>query len=141
MFADRLAFVDLETTGMRAAADRITEVGIVTVDMPADGAPPIVETWSSLVDPEVPIPAEIQALTGITNAMVRGAPTFSSVARDIAERLDNRVFIAHNARFYDGFLKYAFERLERPFRTRVLCTVKLSRRLFPVTPKATASTH
>jgi DNA polymerase-3 subunit epsilon len=131
MFADRLAFVDLETTGMRAAADRITEVGIVTVDVPAGGGQPQVESWSTLVDPEVSIPAEIQGLTGITNAMVRDAPTFSALAPAIAARLDGRLFVAHNARFDHGFLKHAFERLERPFRTRVLCTVKLSRRLFP----------
>ncbi len=130
MFAPRLAFVDLETTGMRAAADRITEVGIVTVDC-VDSGPPNVESWSSLVDPEVPIPPEIQAMTGITDAMVRSAPTFSSVADAVATRLAERVFIAHNARFDHGFLKHAFERAGRPFRTRPLCTVKLSRRLEP----------
>lgn len=131
MFASRLAFIDLETTGMRAAADRITEVGIVTVDHAGDGQAPTVTRWSSLVDPEVAIPYEIQALTGISDAMVRGAPTFSSLATEIARRLEDRVFIAHNARFDHGFLKHAFERLGQPFRARALCTVKLSRRLFP----------
>lgn len=131
LFAPRLAFVDLETTGMRAAQDRITEVGVVTVDCDGDDLPPRVERWSTLVDPEVPIPPVIQALTGITDAMVRRAPTFSSIAGELAQRLDNRVFIAHNARFDHGFLKHAFERLERPFRARALCTVKLSRRLYP----------
>ncbi|MBS0319574.1 MAG: ethanolamine utilization protein [Proteobacteria bacterium] len=130
MFATRLAFVDLETTGMRAAADRITEVGIVTVDLAA-GSDPAVERWSSLVDPEIPIPPEIQAMTGITDAMVRAAPTFSTLAAAIAARLADRVFVAHNARFDFGFLKHAFERTGRPFRARPLCTVKLSRRLEP----------
>jgi DNA polymerase-3 subunit epsilon len=129
LFAPRLAFVDLETTGMRAEGDRITEIGIVTVD--ADGAEPAVASWSTLVDPEVPIPPAIQALTGITDAMVRRAPTFSSVAADVAARLDGRVFIAHNARFDHGFLKHAFARTGRPFRTHALCTVRLARRLEP----------
>ncbi len=137
LFAPRIAFVDLETTGTRAVADRITEVAIVTVDVrdeaprgpPAAGA--TVERWATLVDPEVPIPPEIQALTGITDAMVRGAPTFSTVASEVAARLEGRVFVAHNARFDHGFLKNAFERCGRPFRTRPLCTVKLARRLEP----------
>ena len=80
LFAPSLAFVDLETTGTRAAADRVTEVGIVRVDADPAGGPPSVVEWSSLVDPGVPIPSPIQALTGITDAMVRGAPTFSALA-------------------------------------------------------------
>jgi DNA polymerase-3 subunit epsilon len=93
-----------------------------------------VEEWSSLVDPCVPIPPAIQAMTGITDAMVRAAPTFSSVAREVSDRLDGCIFAAHNARFDYGFLKQEFARLERPFRAKVLCTVKLSRRLFPDQP-------
>ncbi|MEO8752105.1 MAG: exonuclease domain-containing protein [Casimicrobiaceae bacterium] len=131
LFAPSLAFVDLETTGMRAADDRITEVGIVRVDADAHGGPPRVHEWSSLVDPEVPIPPVIQSLTGITDAMVAGAPTFSSIAAEIQERLADCVFVAHNARFDHGFLKHAFARIGRPFSARLLCTVRLSRRLFP----------
>jgi len=55
-FCPSLAFVDLETTGMRAVHDRITEVGIVRVDADAAGGPPRVHEWSTLVDPEMPIP-------------------------------------------------------------------------------------
>jgi len=81
LFAPSLAFVDLETTGTRAGDDRITEVGIVRVDAdPAGIAPPVVSEWSSLVDPGVPIPPAIQALTGISNAMVEGAPPFAILA-------------------------------------------------------------
>src|SRR5688572_20413771 len=66
--------------------------------------------------------------------MVRAAPTFGSVVRDVEERLDGCVFVAHNARFDYGFLKHEFARLERPFKAKVLCTVRLSRRLFPEAP-------
>ena len=131
LFAPSLAFVDIETTGTRATQDRITEVGVVRVDADAAGGQPRVDEWSSLVDPEVPIPPVIQALTGITDAMVRGAPTFSALAGEIAERLADCVFVAHNARFDHGFLKCAFARVGQPFRARPLCTVRLSRRLFP----------
>ena len=130
MFLPRaFAFVDLETTGTSAHADRIMEIGIVRVDH-GDDEQRIAE-WATLVDPEVPIPPAIQVLTGITDDMVRCAPTFSTVARDVEQMLSGCVFVAHNARFDYGFLKHAFARLARGFSARVLCTVRLSRRLFP----------
>ncbi|MEO8302610.1 MAG: exonuclease domain-containing protein, partial [Betaproteobacteria bacterium] len=136
LFAPILAFVDLETTGMGAASDAITEVGIVRVESDPEGrAAPVVSEWSTLVNPGVPIPAEIQALTGITNEMVRDAPPFARIAEEVAARLGGAIFVAHNARFDYGFLKYAFARLERTFTARVLCTVRLSRRLFPDEPR------
>ncbi|MBA3504417.1 MAG: hypothetical protein H0T80_01385 [Betaproteobacteria bacterium] len=131
LFAPSLAFVDLETTGGSALRDRITEVGIVRVDAAESGQPPRVSEWSTLIDPEVSIPPAITALTGITNAMVKSAPPFCAVAADIVARLDGAVFIAHNARFDHGFLKQEFSRIGRPFSTRALCTVRLSRRLYP----------
>ncbi|TMI10536.1 MAG: hypothetical protein E6H46_00490 [Betaproteobacteria bacterium] len=128
MFAPAIAFVDLETTGTAAGADRVTEVGIVRID---DGAR--VSEWSSLVNPECSIPPAIQALTGISNAMGAGAPTFRQIADDVAVQVGGAVFVAHNARFDYGFLKHEFARLGRSFTAKVLCTVKLSRRLYPET--------
>jgi DNA polymerase-3 subunit epsilon len=121
----RLAFVDLETTGGAAAEDRITEVGIIEVD---EGG---VREWSSLVNPLMPIPEFIQSLTGISNEMVEHAPTFAELADEIHARLDDRIFIAHNARFDHGFLRNEFKRTGHEFRPQVLCTVRLSRKLFP----------
>ena len=120
-----LAFVDLETTGATATADRITEIGIVEVD--EDG----VREWSCLVNPGTPISGFIERLTGISNAMVADAPPFEDVAAKVKERLEGRLFIAHNARFDYGFLKNEFKRAGHEFRATVLCTVKLSRKLFP----------
>ena len=131
LFAPSLAFVDLETTGTRAARDRITEIGIVRVDASSGGGVPQVTEWSSLVNPGMGIPAAIVSLTGISDSMIAAAPTFASLARDITRLLDGCLFVAHNARFDYGFLKHEFARTERAFTARVLCTVKLSRRLFP----------
>jgi DNA polymerase-3 subunit epsilon len=121
-----LAFVDLETTGATATVDRITEIGIVEVD--TDGT---VREWQQLVNPGTRIPPFIEQLTGISNAMVADAPPFEAVAAETLRRLEGRLFIAHNARFDYGFLKNEFKRLDITFRAPVLCTVKLSRNLFP----------
>jgi DNA polymerase-3 subunit epsilon len=122
----RYAFVDLETSGVAPSEDRITEIGIVLVDDDM-----LVEEWSTLIDPGVPIPPDIQALTGITQAMVRGAPRFAQVLPEVSRRLAGRIFVAHNARFDYGFLKAEFRRAGERFTAEVLCTVRLSRRLFP----------
>jgi DNA polymerase-3 subunit epsilon len=121
-----LAIVDLETTGAHPAHDRVTEIAVIEVD-----GGEVRDEWSTLVNPETPIPAAIQALTGITNDMVAGAPTFARLAGDLHERLQGRVFVAHNARFDYGFLKREFARAGLDFRARTLCTVRLSRRLYP----------
>lgn len=121
-----LVFVDLETTGGNAACDRITEVGIVRVE---NGE--LVEEWSSLVNPERPIPPYIEAFTGISNEMVAGAPLFAELAALVRQKLQGAVFVAHNARFDYSFLRSEFHRQGLPFHAKVLCTVKLSRRLYP----------
>ncbi len=116
-----LVFVDLETTGGNAAFHRITEVGIVRM---RDDR--VVEEWSSLVNPECRISAYIEAFTGITNEMVADAPRFSDLAALVLEKLrsptrESPIFVAH--------------RLDLHFSAKVLCTVKLSRRLFPEYPR------
>ena len=121
-----LAIVDLETTGAHPAHHRVTEIAVIEVD-----AGEVTGEWSTLVNPESTIPAAIQALTGITNDMVAGAPTFGALAVELCARLAGRVLVAHNARFDYGFLKHEFERAGLAYRARTLCTVKLSRRLYP----------
>jgi DNA polymerase-3 subunit epsilon len=120
-----LVFVDLETTGANFAGDRIIEIGLVEVDR--DG----VREWSALIDPERPVSPFITGLTGIDTAMVESAPAFAQLAPEILTRLRGRLFIAHNARFDYGFLKHEFLRAGIDFRATNLCTVKLSRALFP----------
>ena len=122
----RLAYVDLETTGARPTRDRITEIGILLVD---DGV--VSGEWSSLVNPGVPIPTQIQHLTGISNQMVADAPEFPALAESLLSLLEGRVFVAHNVRFDYGFLRNEFRRLGCDIRYPALCTVKLSRQLEP----------
>jgi DNA polymerase-3 subunit epsilon len=121
-----LAIVDVETTGAHPAWDRVTEIAVVEV---AGGE--VASEWSTLVNPGTRIPPAIQALTGITDDMVAGAPAFEDLARNLLERLEGRVFVAHNARFDYGFLRHEFERAGLRFQATTLCTVKLSRRLYP----------
>jgi DNA polymerase-3 subunit epsilon len=122
---ETLVFVDLETTGANFMNDRIIEIGLVEVTRAG-----VVE-WSTLVDPGRPVPPFITSLTGVDTAMLASAPTFAQLAPDLLERLRGRLFIAHNARFDYGFLKHEFKRSGIDFRATRLCTVKLSRALFP----------
>ena len=124
-----LAFVDIETTGSHFERDRITEIGIKTL------TPTAVIEWESLIDPETFIPQNIQRLTGISPTMVAGQPTFEELALQLKEELEGKIFVAHNARFDYGFIKASFKRLGMDFRPKVLCTVKLSRLLFPAQPR------
>lgn len=118
--------LDLETTGGNATLDRITEIAAVRIDNGVETA-----RWSTLVNPGVRIPPFIQSLTGITDAMVEGAPTFAQVAKPLLELLDGAVFVAHNVRFDHGFVLNELARLEKPLKVKTLCTVRLSRRLYP----------
>jgi DNA polymerase-3 subunit epsilon len=121
-----LVFLDLETTGATASFDRITEVGLIEV---ADGR--VEREWSTLVNPQMRIPPFIEALTGINDGMVALAPTFADIAGALKSRLDGRLLVAHNARFDYGFLRHEFERAGIKYSSDLICTVKLSRKLFP----------
>lgn len=127
--------VDVETTGGQPwGVDRVTEIAAVYVDGPASSL-----AFSTLIDPERPIPWQITRLTGIDDAMVRGQPTFRDIAGELAAHLIGRVFVAHNARFDLGFLSAEFARVApTPLESLLagqLCTVKLSRKLLSHLPR------
>ena len=126
MLDQPLVFLDVETTGTNAVYDRITEVGLVEVERGR-----VVSEWSALVNPGVRIPSVIQAMTGITDDMVALAPAFEDLAPQLLARLDGKLLVAHNARFDYGFLRNEFRRAGLRYASRVLCTVKLSRKLHP----------
>jgi len=121
-----ITYLDLETTGATPLRDRITEIALVRYE---DGIE--VSRWQTLVNPETRISPFIQQLTGITNEMVQAAPTFAEVAGTLSEYLEGAVMVAHNVRFDHGFLKNEYKRLGAILKQRVLCTVKLSRKLYP----------
>jgi DNA polymerase III subunit epsilon len=118
--------LDLETTGGNATIDRITEIAAVRVENGIE-----VDRWSTLVNPGVPIPPFIEDLTGISDAMVEAAPHFKDVADRLLALLDGAVFVAHNVRFDHGFVLREMERLGHHFKIKTLCTVRLSRKLYP----------
>jgi DNA polymerase III subunit epsilon len=118
--------LDLETTGATPLKDRITEIALIRFKEGVE-----VDRWQTLVNPQTNIPDFIQSLTGITNEMVKDAPTFEKVAGELLDYLDGAVMCAHNVRFDHGFLKAEFRRIGITLKQRVLCTVKLSRKLYP----------
>jgi DNA polymerase III subunit epsilon len=118
--------VDIETTGAWSNGDRITEIGAVKVRNHR-----VVDEWHSLINPQRSIPTKIVQLTGITNAMVSGAPLFAEVADSFMEFMADGIFVAHNVNFDYGFIAYEFERLERRFRFPKLCTCAGMRRRYP----------
>ncbi len=123
----RFAFVDVETTGSQVTSDRIIEIGILVVENGQE-----VTRLRSFLNPEkATIPPFIQRLTGISHQDLEGAPTFFSMREQLQDLLENAIFVAHNARFDYGFLKAEFERVGIHFKVPTLCTVKLSRSLYP----------
>ena len=121
-----LVFLDIETTGGSHTRDRITEVALIKIE-----GGEVTTTWETLINPGIPIPRPITGLTGITDEMVNGAPTFEDIAGDLYSHLEGLVMVAHNSRFDYGFLKTEYKRLGGTLRQRTLCTVKLSRQLYP----------
>jgi DNA polymerase-3 subunit epsilon len=118
--------IDVETTGGKTAGHRITEIGAVKV---VNGR--VVDTWSSLINPQRHIPKFITKLTGISNEMVSDAPLFCEVVDRLDAFMLGSVFVAHNVNFDYGFFKLEYERLGRPFSMPKLCTVRETRKYFP----------
>lgn len=123
------AIVDIETTGSYAAANGITEISIHVFD-----GTTVVEKFESLVNPGQPIPYYIQAMTGITDKMVANAPRFEEVAEKIYSILHDKIFIAHNVNFDYSFIKAHLKESGFDLNSKKLCTVRLSRKIFPGFP-------
>ncbi len=120
------AVVDIETTGGSPAAEKITEIAIYIFN-----GEKIVDEFITLVNPEKNIPHFITALTGISNEMVADAPKFYEIARDIVEITADKILVAHNASFDYKFIKSEFKSLGYDFSRNNICTLRLSRKLFP----------
>lgn len=120
------AIVDIETTGGYAERNRICEIAIIIHD-----GEKIINEYQSLINPERNIPINVQAIHGISDAMVADAPKFYEEAKTIFELLEDNVFVAHSVNFDYSFVKAAFADLGFQLNLKKLCTVRLSRKIIP----------
>ena len=118
--------VDVETTGGRSGLHRITEIGAVKVK-----GGKVIDEWSSLINPQRSIPANITRITGITQEMVADAPVFADVADSFAAFMGDAIFAAHNVNFDYGFISAEFQMVDRRFRHPKICTCSSMRKLYP----------
>ena len=120
------AIIDIETTGQSAGKGKITEIAIFV-----HNGTEVVDSFSTLVNPECYIPGFITELTGISNEMVRYAPKFYEVARRIVEMTQDKIFVAHNVQFDYRFVQEEFKRLGYDYQRKTMCTVRLGRKFLP----------
>ena len=123
------AIVDIETTGGHASSNAITEIAIYVHD-----GDRVVKHFKTLINPGQKIPLYITALTGINNAMVASAPLFSEVAAEIYELLSENIFVAHSVNFDFSFIRHQLKLCGYDLTVKKLCTVRLSRKVFPGLP-------
>ena len=119
---DDIVIFDIETTGLHPANERITEIGAVKLRNLE-----VVEEFSTFVNPMMPIPMNIQNLTGITDDMVKDAPTEDKAVADFMAFVGNSPVAAHNAKFDVSFIKSALSRMGREFTNPVVDTLAISK--------------
>jgi len=124
--AQLFSVIDIETTGGMNRTEKITEIAVYVTD-----GQKIVDEFATLINPERRVPPFITALTGITNEMLEDAPKFYEIASKIVEITQDTVFVGHNVNFDYGFVKQEFAQLGYNYKRNTLCTVQLSRKLFP----------
>jgi DNA polymerase-3 subunit epsilon len=134
MHTTMYAIVDIETTGSYSAANGITEICIQVYD-----GKNVVERFETLINPCQPIPFYIQGMTGITDKMVSTAPKFEEVAERIYSILQDKIFVAHNVNFDYSFLKGHLAECGFALNIKKLCTIRLSRKIFPGFPSYSLS--
>ena len=123
------AIVDIETTGGYAAANGITEIAVYISD-----GKKILNHFHTLLNPVYTIPRYVVALTGITNEMVEYERPFASIADELFELLNDKVFVAHNVNFDYSFIKYHLAASGYDLNCKKLCTVRLGRQIIPGAP-------
>ena len=124
--SDEMVVFDVETTGLDTRTCGLTQIGAVLIK---NGE--IVDRFSTLSDPGIPIPPAITELTGITDEMVKGAPTPAEALKRFLAFVGDRVLIAHNANFDTGVIRTLSQREQIPFTNTYLDTLALSRYVNP----------
>lgn len=122
----KFAIVDIETTGVYAQAHSITEIAIILHD-----GNKVIDSFQTLINPGTSISPYVTSLTGISYEMVKDAPAFHEAARKIWEMTDDAIFVAHSVNFDYSFIREEFKSLGADFKRKKLCTVRLSRKIFP----------
>ncbi|KPW29659.1 DNA polymerase III alpha subunit [Pseudomonas amygdali pv. mellea] len=127
---ERIAVIDFETTGISPGHScRATEIAVVIMEQGR-----IVERFQSLMNAGVRIPAFIERLTGISNNMIRTAPSAERVMGDVADFVGATPLVAHNASFDQKFWDYELSRIQRKREQSFACSMLLARRLMPGAP-------
>ncbi|MCK9267305.1 MAG: PolC-type DNA polymerase III [Alkaliphilus sp.] len=126
LFDDEFIVFDIETTGLSSRNDKITEIGAVKIK---DGE--IIDSYSSLINPERDIPAKIIKMTGITDEMVGDKPTIEIILPEFLKFIGDRPVVAHNADFDIAFVRENMKRIDKNFTNTIIDTLNLSRILLP----------
>jgi DNA polymerase III subunit epsilon len=122
----KFAITDIETTGSGIKGNKITEICVIVVQ---NGE--VIDEYSSLVNPSQAIPLYIESLTGINDEMVSNAPQFSEIAEEVDRITKDCIFVAHNVSFDYNIVRAEFAKLDRDFKRKRLCTVRLTKKLIP----------
>lgn len=128
--------IDFETTGLSPQQGaRATEVAAVVLE-----GNRMVARFHSLMNAGVRIPSYIEALTGISNAMIRDAPPAAEVMREFASFIEDFSLVAHNASFDRKFLEAELDRIRLGFNNDFICSMRVARRIYPEAPSHSLST-
>lgn len=122
----KYAIIDTEATSGSKAINRVIEIGVVLMD-----GCEIVDTYQTLVDPGIPVPPFVQNLTGISDGMLQGMPQFKDIAERVYDLVSGRIFVAHNVTFDYNLVRTELARCACKIELPRLCTVKMSRKVFP----------
>ncbi|HUV50285.1 MAG TPA: 3'-5' exonuclease [Anaerolineae bacterium] len=127
---NRYVALDVETTGFSPkSGDRVIEIGAVAIENQS-----IIAEFSSLIDVDKMIPWQVQRVHGITNEMLEGEPKPDEVLPEFYKFIAGSILVAHNASFDVGFLRNEFALLGMSLNNQSLCTLKISRKLYPHLP-------
>lgn len=120
---------DLETTGGRKEEEGITEIALYKITDEE-----ILDSYTTLINPEKSIPPFVQRLTGISENMVKDAPKFHEVMFDIMDFIEDSTFVAHNVKFDYNFLQYKLLEYGEKWKCHNICTIQMARKAFPNQP-------